>query len=78
MATINSRDLIEDLIANDGYFEDDPRVDRIVQYVNQYGQVAWGVVWSNELPSCRSRYEEETEYIRYPRVIWRASDHKSN
>lgn len=70
MATVDSKELIDKIIANDGYFEDDPRVFMIVEYINAYGNKTWGVTWSNEPESRRFRYRIETEYVREPRVIW--------
>ena len=75
MATIDSKEIIDSLIVNNGYFEDDPRVYMIVEYTNFNDKTAWGVTWSNELYYLVERYLEETEYVRHPKIIWQASDH---
>jgi hypothetical protein len=72
MATIDSKNLIDKIIANNGYYEDDPRVYKIVEYTNAYGNTTWGVTWSNELSSSRDRYLIETEFVKNPKVIWEA------
>lgn len=69
MATITSRKLIDELIANDGYFEDDPPIEKIVEYTNASGETAWGVVWTTDKTD-KDRYEKETYYVRKPKVIW--------
>ena len=72
MATIDDKRIIDDIIKNHGYYEYDPRVSQIVEYTNQFGKVTWGVTWSNELPIRQIRYEQETQYVRNPKVIWKA------
>ena len=71
MATIDSKKMIDELITKNGYYEDDPQVHMIVEYTNAFGNITWGVTWSNEGPEARIRYLYETEYVRNPRVIWR-------
>jgi len=70
MATIDSKPMIDNLIANNGYFEDDPQVYMIVEYTNSYGAITYGVTWVNEPANRRNRYLDETEYVRSPKVIW--------
>ena len=74
MATIDSKEIIDDIIASDGYYEGDPRVYMIVEYTNFEGRQTWGVTWVNEHPSSKLRYLQETEYVRSPKVIWQAKD----
>lgn len=71
MATIDDKTLIDKLIAANGFFEDDPQVAQIVEYTNSFGNKTYGVTWSNESPERQRRYEEETYYVREPKVIWR-------
>lgn len=70
MATIDSKHIIDELIENDGYYPGDPRIYMIVEYTNAYGNQTWGVTWPNERG--RDRYLEETEWVRNPKIIWRA------
>lgn len=72
MATISSKEIIDNLMAGDGYYENDARVAQIVEYINAFGVVTWGVTWSNEPKDRQKRYELPTYYIRQPKVIWRA------
>jgi hypothetical protein len=71
MATIDSKDVIDALIKNNGYYDDDPRAFMIVEYTNAYGNQTWGVTWVNE--TGKYRYLEETPFVRNPKVIWMAN-----
>lgn len=44
----------------------------IVEYENAWGGVAYGVTFKHE--GNKTRYMEESEYIRNPRVWWRIED----
>ena len=70
MSTFNSKEVVDRLIANDGYYFDDPRVIRIVEYQNAHGGTCWGVVYEMESQDRWFRYDEETHYVRNPKVIW--------
>lgn len=70
MATIDDKVMIDRLIANNGHFEDDPQVHMIIEYTNAYGNITWGVTWSNESPERRTRYLDESQYVINPKVIW--------
>jgi hypothetical protein len=72
MATIDNKNIIDELIKNNGYYEDDPQAYQIVEYINAYGNTTWGVTWINEVMQRRHRYELETPYVRSPKVIWKA------
>lgn len=51
MATVNSRDLVDRLIRDDGWYDapgtpgGDPRCVKIVEYMNMAGKRAWGLVY---------------------------------
>lgn len=75
MATMDSADLIQQLIAGNGRIDpeeapDNPWATKIVEYTNVSGRQTWGVVFEGEN---QNRYEEETPFVRHPRVIWRRS-----
>lgn len=72
MSTIDSRRIIDEIIAKDGYYETDPRVALIVEYTNASGRRTWGVTWSNEPVERQRRYLDETQFVGEPRIIWRA------
>ena len=72
MATINNKNLIDEIIINNGHYSDDARVAQIVEYTNSFGVVTWGVTWITEPYERRRRYELETYYVRNPKVIWKA------
>lgn len=67
MATV-SKSLADKLIANNGYYADDPRVVRIVEYTDMGGKQAYGI----EYPGQLGKYAE-SPYIHNPKVIWLAS-----
>lgn len=54
--------------ANDGYYDDDPRVVRIVEYTDMGGKLAYGIEYEGQL----GKYAESV-YVRDPRVYWQAA-----
>ena len=74
MGTFINRDIVDNLIANDGYYDGDldgdPRVVRIVEYTNFAGDTCWGIVWVTEPRRTWKRYDRETVYVREPKVIF--------
>ena len=77
MSTIDNKELIDTLIKNDGYYEDDPRVYMIVEYTNAYGNTTWGVTWERESPMRRERYTIPSDFVINPKVIWRSDGQQS-
>jgi hypothetical protein len=68
MATVGKT--IADVIkANHGYYSDDPRVLRIVEYDNAFGGVSYGIEYGHEI----GRYSA-SEYVHNPHVYWEAKD----
>lgn len=67
MATIDSREIVADIIAGK-YADDDPR--RIVEYTNAFGKTTWGVTFGRE---DHNKYLRPSEYVQNPRVIWDAA-----
>lgn len=67
MATVE-KSTADSLKASDGYYSDDPRVMRIIEYTNMAGNLAYGIEYGHEI----GRYSE-SEFIRNPRVYWEAS-----
>lgn len=47
MATI-SKEMVEMLIGNDGYYPGDPRISKAVRYNNQYGGESYAIVYPHE------------------------------
>ena len=69
MATIDSKDIIDAIIAAGGkQYSDEPAVSRIVEYTNANGRRTWGVTWENERD--QHRYDRVTEYVRDPVIIF--------
>jgi len=64
-----SKDLADKIIANDGYYFDDPRVHRIVEYTDMGGKQAYGMEYGHQV----GKYAESV-YIRNPKVYWQATD----
>ena len=66
MATVG-KTLADKIIANNGYYADDPRVARVIEYTNMAGVQDFAI----EYPHERGRYRE-SEFARNPKVIWEA------
>lgn len=64
-----SKDLADKLVASDGYYSDDPRVIRIVEYDNAWGGKSYGLEYIGQL----GRYSP-SDFVRNPRVYWECSD----
>lgn len=67
MATV-SKGIADKIVEGDGYYSDDPRVFRIVEYTNMAGSKAYGIEYEHEL----GRYSE-SPYVRNPVVYWVAT-----
>ena len=48
MATIDSKAIIDKIIANDGLYADDPPVEYIDQYETPEGQITYGVCYTGQ------------------------------
>jgi len=72
MATVNSLQVVNDIIANDGYYEGDRnemRVVKIVRYNNQFnGEIAYGLIYVGE---DLNRYHNAAA-CHNPETIWEA------
>lgn len=66
MATV-SKHLADKLKAKDGYWADDPRVHRIIEYTDMGGKQAYGIEYEHQL----GKYTESA-YIRNPKIYWEA------
>jgi hypothetical protein len=76
VATITSKHIIDEIIADNGKYEDDPLVVKIVEYSNMFnGELAWGIIYAHE---DLNRYHESSACIN-PKTIWEhdslAGDH---
>jgi hypothetical protein len=79
MATITSKYLIDDIIANNGIdvhpLEEgerpDPDVAMVVEYTTPEGNTVWGVTWVNEPGVSQVRYLVESQFVINPIIIWR-------
>jgi hypothetical protein len=68
MATIDSKEIIDRIIAANGKeYEDEPPVIKIVKYQNGWGNDTFGVIWEGENPF---RYDIESDYVRNPITYW--------
>lgn len=67
MATVN-KEIADMIIDGDGFYLDDPRVYKIVEYDNAWGGVGYGLIYRDDLdPYIPS------PYVRNPRTYWQAS-----
>lgn len=80
MATIEQKDIVDEIIAGDGLYGDeedgyDPRVVKIVQYQNMFnGGTCYGLIYEHE---DLNRYHASDACIR-PHTIWEHSSIKTN
>lgn len=68
MSTINSKEIIDKIIAGNGIYPGDEHcspIVRIVEYTNAWGGTCWGTETQREL----GKYHP-TEFVRNPKVIW--------
>lgn len=68
MATV-SKDLADKIVAQNGFYADDPRVHRIVEYTDISGKQAYGLEYGHQI----GKYAESV-YVRHPKVYWECSD----
>lgn len=66
MPTIDSKHLIDEIIANNGVYMDDPQIVKIVAYTNAWGKTSYGLIYEG----MRNDNYSETEYVRNPHTIW--------
>jgi hypothetical protein len=66
MATVD-KDLADKLVANNGYYADDPRVQRIIKYDNAWGGIGYGLEYEGQIGKYSS-----SEYVNNPRIYWQA------
>jgi hypothetical protein len=66
MGTV-SKDIADKIKNADGYYFDDPRVFRIVEYTDMGGKQAYGLEYEHQV----GKYAESI-YIRNPRVYYQA------
>jgi hypothetical protein len=64
MATV-SKKLADEIRDANGYYADDPRVMRIVEYTDMGGKQAYGLEYEWQL----GKYSE-SPYIRNPKTYW--------
>ena len=69
MATITSKHIVDDLIANNGWYPEDPQVYAIVEYTSASGEKVWGITWPHD-PN-RTRYmAHQPPYVNHPKILW--------
>jgi hypothetical protein len=79
MATFSSREIIDKMIAGDGWLPEtgdrtapnNPPAIRIVEYTDLGDKRTWGVVFAGDRDPYR--YERPTAWVRDPQVIWTKS-----
>lgn len=71
MATIDSKEIIDNIIAHNGLYEDDDdelRVVKVVSYINAWGGQTYGVIYEGEPEP--DRYEQDSPFTLDSKVIW--------
>ena len=66
MATITYRPIIQEMLDNDGRYEDDPIPLAIYEYLGMGGEICWSVIYQpTDLHSLLT-----SPYVRDPQEIW--------
>lgn len=71
MATIDAPEIVQNIIDHDGWYDGDrtePRVVKVVSYLNQWGNTSQAIVYERDN---YMRYEESPA-CRNVKVIWEA------
>ena len=80
MATIESREAVDEIIRLDGYDgspSEDLRIIKIVEYTSNWNNTCYGLLYAIEVgQGISDRYEQPTQYVRNPKVIWTCTDYK--
>ena len=64
------KELAEEIIRNDGYYGDDPRVMQVVKYENSFGGESWAILYKDDVAcNCYA----ESEFIINPVTVWEAA-----
>lgn len=63
MGTV-SKEIADKIISRDGYYEDDPRVLKIIKYTSKWGTEAYGLLYDQP-----NRYTA-SNFIINPQVYW--------
>lgn len=66
MATIDSLDIIKELLRNDGVYHGDPQLHSICSYVNQFGNQTYSVC--NHAAALESVFE--SPYTKDVKILW--------
>ncbi len=70
MPTIGSKDIIDAIIAKDGYYEDDPRVLVVHSYDTVEGNEVYHIAYTPD--EIHSLYN--SAFVRNLKVLWTAAD----
>lgn len=66
MPTINSKQLVDEIIARNGHYEDDPQVVKIVEYTNDWGGRSYGLIYEQHDPNMYA----PSPFVHNPKTIW--------
>jgi hypothetical protein len=66
MATVDSKKIIDEMLASDGVYPGDPQAFAIYEYTNDWGKVAWSVCYNKA-----AAYSFETSpHVHNVRLLW--------
>ena len=66
-----SKVIADAITKGDGHYEDDPPVERIVEYTNMVGELAYGLEYEG-----RGQRYDPSPYVRNPRTYWKKKKKK--
>lgn len=71
MPTINSKDIVDEIIKNNGHYEDDPIVLLVSEYTNDWGKQTYHLAYSlSEIQSLLS-----SPYVHNIKFLWSNPEH---
>lgn len=69
MATVGLK-IATEIINNNGYYLDDPRVTKVVSYHNQWGGISYAIIYPHQDPMMY----HDSPACRNVQTLWEATD----
>jgi hypothetical protein len=72
MASIDSREIIDEMIANDGTYPGDPQATQLSQYINDWGGITYHIAMTPR--DVQNLYD--SPHCHDVKVLWKRKDKK--
>lgn len=69
MSTIDSKEIVKEIIENDGHYPGDPQYDSIWQYDNQFGGISYKLIYGPNANAMLSEFLS-SPYCENSRLLW--------